>query len=847
MSELVGEALGRWVGLCLRRPWPVLVALALLALAAAGAALRYAAIDSDLSRLIRPSADLHWYQHDQQFKAAFPELQQTAVVVVSGANAEDVEDVARQLADALRGRGELDFVFAPTVDPFLARHRLYYLDLETLSDWLQGVEVDYGPLLRLSESAGLSNAAMTFADQVSAGSGLPLPDPMASLARSFATDGPVRISLDVYPPLRDDSVNVHYALLQVKGLQRHDRALPGAELVALLNRVVAETPVPDGVAVRLTGEVVLANEEIGAALEGIGIAGTLSLLLLALILGLGVRSLRIIVAIGLMLLVGSVLTLGFAALTVGTFNTLALMFVIMFFGLGVDFAVHFALRVRDAHAAGRTDSRACVGAAREIGPALLLCMATSSIAFLSFAPTAYRGLGELGIISGAGMVIAVVLTLTLIPALFGAFGMPSGDWGRRMPKQHAISRRPLPVLAVTMVLALVALWSARELRFDYSVLALRDAETEAMSTLLELQDQGISTDYSISVLAADAGAAAELTRRLQKLPEVAEVTGPGDWIPSEQVEKQARLEDTADLIATIDAVQPAQYRDVLPEAVDYLAEVADAVPADRQEAYRALLDGLRRVTADPDEVVRLDAQLYGELEEGLDSLREMLDAAPFGIADLPADVQSRMIAPDGRWLLSVAPAGALATREATEAFITAVAAVAPNYAGRAVVEWGVGDVVVTAFLEAAALALGCILVLLILYFRNLSLPVLVLVPLLLTLLFTFGLAEVLGVTLNMANVLVVPLIFGLGVDTGIHVVHRFARDGSIDAVFSSSTARAVAISALTTIGTFVSLSFSPHKGAASVGLLLSLAISLMLLVTYVVLPALLRGLHERNA
>jgi predicted RND superfamily exporter protein len=148
-------------------------------------------------------------------------------------------------------------------------------------------------------------------------------------------------------------------------------------------------------------------------------------------------------------------------------------------------------------------------------------------------------------------------------------------------------------------------------------------------------------------------------------------------------------------------------------------------------------------------------------------------------------------------------------------------------------------VALRSFLEAASLAVVCIGLVLIIYFRGLLLPLVVLAPLLLTTLFTFALMVLLGLDLNMANILVVPLIFGLGVDTGIHVAHRFQRTGSVAAVFASSTGKAVVISALTTIGTFFSLSFSPHKGAASVGFLLTLAIAVMLLVTFVVLPALL--------
>jgi uncharacterized membrane protein YdfJ with MMPL/SSD domain len=382
--------------------------------------------------------------------------------------------------------------------------------------------------------------------------------------------------------------------------------------------------------VRLTGEVVLAHEEIGAALDGIGIAGTVSIVLLAVILGFGVRSLRIIVGIFLLLGLGSALTLGFAAVTVGTFNTLALMFVIMFFGLGVDFAVHFAMRVREAHGAGQADLEATAAAARDIGPALLLCMVTSSIAFLSFTPTAYRGLGELGIISAGGMVVAFLLTLTLIPALFGAFGMPTGSWGGAESNRWMARLRPVPVLAATLCLATLAGWWVRDLAFDYSVLAMRDADSEAMSTLLELQHADITTDYSISVLAAPEGVAA-LEHQLAELPEVSAVMTPQDWIPADQSRKRLLLADAQRLMSRIGSVQPAQATDAMSEILEYLAEVAPSVPAQRRDDFQRLLDGLTRAVAVPAELTRLNGELTVELESGLAALGAMLASFRAGI------------------------------------------------------------------------------------------------------------------------------------------------------------------------------------------------------------------------
>jgi hopanoid biosynthesis associated RND transporter like protein HpnN len=812
----------------------VLLAVALLTLAAGALALAQARIDSDLSRLIRPSDALAWYRHDGAFKAAFPELQQTAVVVASGDDWLSVRATAERLRDALRAHEEFEAVHAPSLAPFLADRRLMFVPLEDLERWTEGVDYAYGPLLRLSEGADLANGAFTLADQLAANPRQTLPHPLASLAEAFLDGPPERIALEGWPHLVPEIEGIHHELIVAKGRQRHEESLPNARQVALLREVVATTPADPGVTVRLTGEVKLADEEIGAALSGIELAGTLSLVLLAIVLGVGVRSWRVIVAIFTVLATGIVLTLGWATLAVGSFNTLALIFVVMFFGLGVDFAVHFALRAGEPDADGAPAGAAA--AARDVGGALLLCGLTSAIAFLSFAPTAYRGLGELGVISAGGMAIAVALSLTVIPAVLALLGTP------RTPASTTLTaRRELPagvVLTGALIVALLALWGARDLRFDYSVLAMRDASTEGMATLLELQDADIATDYSIAVLADDEAHARALRETLEALPEVGAVSDPTDLVPGRQAEKRAALVATQALVDTLEAVQSGSTSEFLPEAVELLEEYRDAVPDDAEVAFEAFLAALRVL---PDgERLRLDAELARALAEEIEGLRTLLAVEAFALDDLPRELTALMIAGDGRPLLRVQPADALTSRAATERFVRAVAEVAPNYAGRTVVEWGVGAVVVESFLQAATLALAGIALVLVLHFRGIVLPLLVLVPITLAVLVTGAVMQQTGLTLNMANILVVPLVFGLGVDTGIHVVDRFRHAGDLTRLRASSTPRAVLISGLTTVGTFASLSFSPHGGAASIGLLLGIAISVMLLATFLVLPALLR-------
>ena len=312
-----------WVRGCWERPWVVLSMLVPLVLGCAFYAAQEARIDSDFSKLLRPSETLRWYQHDQAFKAAFPQFQQNAVVVLEGGDFEQVRAATRDLRDRLLAREQLGRVQALGVHPFFEARSWWYLPPDELDRWLGGVQRNYGPLLRLGESPTLTELALTVADQAFATPGVTLPTVLSGLLDGWQEP---ELSLQAYPALVP--VGRHRELIVVQGVRRFEDALPHAELIGLLRAELAT--LPTGVTARLTGEAALATEEIGAALDGIEIAGIVSLLLLAIVLWYGLRSVTVVVGVFAVLLFGVPLTLALSVFLVGSFNTLALLFVIMF-------------------------------------------------------------------------------------------------------------------------------------------------------------------------------------------------------------------------------------------------------------------------------------------------------------------------------------------------------------------------------------------------------------------------------------------------------------------------------------------------------------------------------------
>ena len=227
------------------------------------------------------------------------------------------------------------------------------------------------------------------------------------------------------------------------------------------------------------------------------------------------------------------------------------------------------------------------------------------------------------------------------------------------------------------------------------------------------------------------------------------------------------------------------------------------------------------------------------LVQELDWLRRAILAEEIRFDDLPASLRIRLVSSDGDYLSTAIPALDISDVTELSRFIEEVRAEVPFATGRPVLEWGVGNVVVNSFLWALVFAVVGIGTVLTVFLRRALTPVLVLIPLALTALFTVAVAVLIDMPLNMANILVIPLIFGLGVDNGIHVVERFRRSGAVAELMHSSTPRAVVLSTLTTIGTFAALTISPHQGTASIGYLLTLAVSLLLLFTLFILPLLL--------
>jgi len=425
-----------------------------------------------------------------------------------------------------------------------------------------------------------------------------------------------------------------------------------------------------------------------------------------------------------------------------------------------------------------------------------------------------------------------------------------------------VTRRPRRVIGGALALGLGATALLPFARFDDDPLNLRDPAAESMAVLFELFDDPRVTPYGAAVLAPSLEAGAELAARLAALPEVASARTIADFVPADQDDKLATIDEMAVFLgplflrplfpgplaqgaAALPAPGPEQNRAALGGLREAL-ELTEGVPAARRLA--SALDRLAENNGDwsPAALAALEGLWLAGLPGRLDALGAALVADSVTLDDLPEALRLRYLTADGRVRVEVLPAEDLRAPEARGRFVDAVRALAPEATGAPVTITEAGRAVIQAFGEAAAYALILIVVLLLVLLRSASDSLMVLAPLVLAALLTVGATVAFNIPFNFANVIVLPLLFGLGVASGIHMVIR-ARATGAAGLLSTSTPRAVLFSALTTIGSFGALALSSHRGTASMGILLTIAISLTMLCTLVVLPPLLTRPARRRS
>ena len=855
---MLASAVTKIVRFCTRFPWIIIILGVGIATAAGAYTATHFAINTDINKLI--SADLDWRQREMDFEKAFPGHFGSTLVVIDAPTPELAAQASAALTRKLAAQPELfHSVEDMAGNDFFARNGLLFRPADEVVKLTQGLG-KAGPLISTlvgdpslrGLTRALSLAFIGVQNHMATLDALARPMTMAAATiedaaagksatfswlellngrKSAATD--LRRLIEVLPAL-------DYSALE-PGRRSSDAIRQAAASLDLATTYHAH--------IRLTGSVPMADEEFATVQQGAVVNGIGAVVIVLVILWLALKSARIIAAVFINLFVGLAITAALGLMMVGALNMISVAFAVLFVGLGVDFGIQFSVRYR-AERHDVPELRAALAqAAGKVGVPLTLAAAAVAAGFMSFTPTAYRGVSELGQIAGVGMLIAYVTSITLLPALITVM-KPRGEpepIGYRLlaPVDRFLQTYRVPVIAGTIAIAVLGSPLLYFLTFDFDPIHLRSAQTESISTLLDLGSDARVGINSINIVMPAQDAADAAAARLEKLPQVSGATTLQSFVPSDQDKKLAAIKELGEGLgpilqrgATSKPPTDAENVAALNAIADQLDKIAGTATSDGATAAKRLAAASRRL-AQGDGARRQAAQSAFDvpLQSDVHDLRGYLQAQPVTIASLPQALKREWVTPDGRARVEVAPNGNTNNTEVLRVFARSILAVYPTAIGGPVSILESGNTVVRAFLEAGFYALLSIAILLWIVLGRFGDMLLTLVPLLLAGVVTLEVCVLIGMPLNFANIIALPLLLGVGVAFKIYYIMAW-RAGQTNLLQSSLT-RAVIWSALTTATAFGSLWLSQHPGTSSMGKLLALSLVCTLGAAVLFQPALM--------
>jgi len=843
------------VDFCLRRKWLViLTSVAILAGSTVYVARNFK-LNSDISTLLSP--DLPWRQRDQAYQDAFPQLAHSIVAVVSAPTPELAGAATASLVGRLVPQSDkFHSVSAAATGEFFARNGLLYLSPDELSARLDKLRQAV-PLLRVLASdqslRGLSRVLGMGLQGVAVGrfplDAMARPLTMASDTVEAALAG--KRAAFSWQALVNGKANPEdlNQLVQIYPVLDYAALEPGAAAAAAIRQTASDAHLDSQyqAAVHLTGPVPLADAQFATLQQDVWVNAIVTAAIILIVLWLALRSVRIVLAVVITIFVGLVATAALGLLLAGAFNPISVAFAMLFVGLGADFAIQFSVRYRAQRHELHDLAPALVDGARYVGAPLTLAALAAAAGFLSFVPTDYRGVAELGLIAGVGMIVAYIGAMTLLPALLALFKTPAEPrplgYAAMADADRFMHRHRFAIVTLTSVVVIAALPSLMWLKFTFDPNTLQVPNTEAEQTLRRLSNDPRITFEGADVLspAADADAVA---KRVANLPEVGSTRTLDSFVPADQPRKRAMIADAAKTIepALHEKPQPqatdADNVTALKGAVKALRDTAGEASGPGADAANRLAKALEALAAAPPDVRQeVQAAFVVPLQMGLQQIAASLHPQEVTRANLPGDLVRQWQAPDGQVRTEIVPKGNASDSATVSRFAEAVLSVEPNATGAAVEIYQWGSTVTAAFIRAGVLAIISIAILLLIVLRRIRDVLLTLIPLWVAAAATLEICALSGFALNYANIIALPALLGVGVAFKIYYVMAWRR-GEYNFLQSSLT-RAVFFSALMTATAFGSLWFSAHPGISSMGKLLALSLACTLAAAALFQPALM--------
>ena len=848
-TELSAGVLLKLAHVSFRHPAKVVFASLLLALAGVALAVFRLEVNVDRAALVDSEGRLE--QLSRNYQREFPNSDEM-VVVVEGGSRRERERYVDLLEQRLSVRPELFQNTLNAVDTKFLRHRaLTFLSLSEL--------VELEKKLRLATRSNQPDQIRSLpADAIPL-----LTEALKQLLVSLQSRGNSKLnfpwSMDRSAFSGPNYLSAGDGRIHILLTRPSQPELLASARQALEREMEEVRPAVPAVSALLTGEKILELDETDSSFRDSSRATVWSLLLVAALFALGFGNLARPAQAVFVVIMAGCWTLGVTTLVIGHLNLLTVTFATILAGIGIDFGIHLAYRYDEDRARGLQPLPAMESTLKTAGTENLAGAWATSLSFSAICFTGFKGVAELGAITAWGVLFSFLGAVWVLPALFflqerrgTALAFRRTSWSYLKKVELLYLRRPGVILLPALLLTAASLPQFRSVSFDGNLLSLQDPNlpsVRAEMSLARAGDQGVM--YAVSV-ANNPSEARQRKEKFEALSPVSRVETVADLMTESDSRKTRRIEQISGVANRLTLpgekreLSSDDLRSLEPVFLD-LDELSQGSGPERAELRRVLgrlSDQLETLGHGPihDGLQAFQTQAMTDLREVILFLREQ-SGQPLTGRDLPPELALRGVGESGTIALRIYPKENCWERASAEQFVAALRTIDPNVVGTPVLIHYHAEAMRRAFQVSGYYAMAAVLVLLWLHFRSLKETLLALVPKILSIIWMIGIMGWMGVRFNPANFIALPLILGVGVIFGVHVIHRAAEDGSPH-IFRHSTGPAIALSGLTTMAGFGTLAYAGHQGIASLGVVMVAGVGTGLVASLVVLPALLAVLRK---
>ena len=811
------------------------------------------------------SKELTFRKNDIAFTKEFPQFSNNIMVVIDAKERDVVKDIASKFYKEVKIKGDKFFndIFYPEELDFFKQNGLLYLSENELEKNLDEI-ANYQPFIsRLSEDQTLYNLLNTINFFFLADLNDQYLENINKLFKKLTEVGNANNSLSWSNLFSSGSETNYREIIYLQPKLNTNSFFPSKDSLVFLENSLGElsrnykhsnysniySDKSKNFNIRLTGVVPMEQEELNTLEEDSKKGIFISLLFVLIIVSIAFFwRIHLIVGSLITLIIGLVWTTAIALLFFEELNLISIAFAVLFIGLGIDFAIHYCLRSIEFF--DETTEKFLINVHNSISKALFLTAIAIAIGFFSFTFTSFKGIAQLGAIAGSGMFVSLFLTLFFLPAFLilkkDKKEVFSGWTDFERIKLYSFFNKNSKVfIYLSVALILGSLSNLRNIQFENDPLKLRDQSTISVQTMNQLIKDKSINPHSVDILVSNFSEVDEIKSKIVDSNEIKEAISFFDLIPRKQEEKleilnqfktfypEIKLKEPRLLTSKEFELEKIKINDLLVDLeFEILKNYKNKIDIKNIEKLKERINSYKDFSSFTD----YEKQFFYFLNENIKRYNNSLEANIISEEGIPNSLKTRYIGKNGKIRVEIVPQQDLDNYYNKKNFIEKVSRISRNVSGGSFTTYEAGKEITKSFKEAMSASIILTILFLIFTLKNFKKVFIVFINLVAAFLFTLLFLDVLGLNLNFANIISLPLLFGLGAATSIQTVLRTQEFNNLENYFKkSSTPSAVFFSLLTTLGAFFVLSLSSHVGTASMGKLLIISLFSIFLANLTIL------------